>query len=335
MIVNGLNTENFRLLECSSVQFMPGLNAIVGPNATGKTSVLEAIGYCLRGRSVIGAQDEEIPTFGKTSFYCGISCASSKRSKVEVTFDGRKTVKADGKAVRSSKELVDLFKLVVVSPASTSIATGAPSQRRDFIDDTASQINPVWGNIVAEYRNTVRDRNALLKKEFSGNLMDVLNSQLLQYGKSLREIRREITGSLNTLCQNAQIEIELMEHDKLCEKDFQKYQTPEKMRGITLIGPHRDECSFLLRGKKVERFASTGEARTVILALKTAQADLIGQISTSLPLILADDLIAELDRERAKEALESLSKYPQVLLTCAGELPKIECNVIEANSWKK
>lgn len=335
MIVTELNTENFRLLERSTVQFLPGLNAIVGPNATGKTSVLEAIGYCLRGRSVIGAQDEEIPTFGKTSFFCGISCTNSKRSKVEVAFDGRKSVKADGKSIRSSKELVDLFKLVVVSPSSTIIATGAPSLRRDFLDDTASQINPVWGNIVAEYRNTVKDRNALLKKDFSGNLMDVLNTQLAQYGKSLREIRREIVGSLNTLCQNAQIKIELTEHDELGEKDFQKYLTPEKMRGITLIGPHRDECSFLLCGKRVERFASTGEARTVILALKTAQADLIGQISTSLPLILADDLIAELDKERAKEALDSLGKYPQVLLTCAGELPRIECNMIEANSWKK
>lgn len=335
MIVTELNTENFRLLERSTVQFLPGLNAIVGPNATGKTSVLEAIGYCLRGRSVIGAQDEEIPTFGKTSFFCGISCTNSKRSKVEVAFDGRKSVKADGKSIRSSKELVDLFKLVVVSPSSTIIATGAPSLRRDFLDDTASQINPVWGNIVAEYRNTVKDRNALLKKDFSGNLMDVLNTQLAQYGKSLREIRREIVGSLNTLCQNAQIKIELTEHDELGEKDFQKYLTPEKMRGITLIGPHRDECSFLLCGKRVERFASTGEARTVILALKTAQADLIGQISTSLPLILADDLIAELDKERAKEALDSLGKYPQVLLTCAGELPSIECNMIEANSWKK
>jgi DNA replication and repair protein RecF len=335
LIVTELNTEYFRLLECASVQFMPGLNAIIGPNATGKTSVLEAIGFCLRGRSVIGAQDDEIPTFGKTSFFCGISCTNSKRSKVEVVFDGRKSVKADGKSIRSSKELVDLFKLVVISPSSTIIATGAPSLRRDFLDDTASQINPVWGNIVVEYRNTVRDRNALLKKDFSANLMDVLNTQLVQHGKILREIRREIVGNLNEINQKKQIKIELTEHDQLCEKDFKKYQTPEKMRGITLVGPHRDECSFLLQGQKVERFASTGEARTVILALKTAQADLIAQISSFLPLILADDLIAELDKERAKEALESLGKYPQVLLTCAGELPKIECSVIEAKSWKK
>lgn len=335
MIVTELNTEYFRLLEHLSIQFVPGLNAIIGSNAAGKTSVLEAIGYCLRGRSVIGAQDEEIPTFGKTSFFSGIKCTNSKRGIVEVTFDGRKTVKADGKSIRSSKELVDLFKLVVVSPSSTIIATGAPSLRRDFLDDTASQINPVWGNIVAEYRNTAKDRNALLKKDFSGNLVDVINMQLIKYGRSLREIRREIVASLNLLCQRTQIKIELIEHDELSEKDFQKYSTPEKMRGITLVGPHRDECSFLLQGKRVERFASTGEARTVILALKTAQADLIGQISTSLPLILADDLIAELDKERAKEALESLGKYPQVLLTCAGELPKIECNRIEANSWRK
>ena len=335
MIIKALTAENFRLLVSSSIEFEPGLNIIAGPNASGKTSVLEAIGYCLRGRSILGAEDEEVPTFGTASFYAKVNATNSKRNLIEANFDGKKTIKADGKSIRSFKELLDLFKLVVITPSSTATALGAPSLRRDFIDETASQISPLWANIINEYRSIVKDRNAMLKKDFSKNLLDVLNAQLAQTGKALRNIRREVIGNLNLITIEKGIKIELTEHDQLADADFVKYKDAEKARGLTLIGPHRDDCAFILDDKRVEKFASTGEARTVILMLKAAQADLIHKISAIEPLILADDLFAELDKSRTEEVLVSMGKYSQVIVTCACEIPKVDCKIIQAGSWKK
>jgi len=102
----------------------------------------------------------------------------------------------------------------------------------------------------------------------------------------------------------------------------------ERARGMTLIGPHRDDCFFVLDGKRVDKFASTGEARSVMLTVKIAQADLISKVSGIEPLLLADDLLAELDRERQEEALKLLSKYCQSFLTCACKTPEGSYNLI-------
>lgn len=112
-------TNNFRILGDACIDFKPGLNIIFGPNATGKTSVLEAIGYCLRGRSFIGSKDSDVVTFGKDTFSLHFSLSADSdvaTDHIQVEWDGRKRVTLNDKAIRSAKQLVERFKLVSQNP---------------------------------------------------------------------------------------------------------------------------------------------------------------------------------------------------------------------------
>ena len=335
MIVESVKTTYFRLLRDLSLNFLPGINVLLGANATGKTSILEAIGYCLRGRSIIGANDMEIPSFGIAEFNVDVTVNNGSKQNIKVAYDGHKVIHVNAKAVRSTKELFDAFKLVAMTPANSLIATGPPSGRRDFLDDTAAQLSPVWAGVVTEYRATLQDRNALLKRGNVPGLMEVLTLKLVEYGLDLRRIRQEVTESLRKSLFTQGIDIELVEKGELSVEEFRKVAREEQARGLTILGPHRDECSFLLMNKRVERYASTGEARRVMFLLKLAQADLIKRLSSQEPIILADDLLAELDPHNANEALTKLSVYPQVLLTCAQQPEPGNYTIIQSTSWMK
>ncbi len=334
MTVRESSFTNFRTLSGLAVSFTPGINVIFGPNASGKTSVLEGIGYCLRGRSIVNALDLDVPTFGQTTFEVSITLEGDSKRSVSINYDGRKCIRADGKAVRSGKVLLESFKLVTMTPSTSQIALGPPVLRRDFIDETASQLNPNWAMVVTDYRATLKDRNALLKRGDNPKLHELLTSRIIELGTKLRHIRDEVIERLNTLSTQKGIAIHIASDKELSEEAFKKIFKEEAQREQTLLGPHRDDCHFTLSGKRVEHFASTGEARSAMLTLKLAQADTICSICGVQPFILADDLTAELDQDRQSEALQLLSKYSQVIITCANMAPPGDYNLIEAAKWR-
>lgn len=328
MIVKTLKASNFRLLEESLFEFRDGLNVIEGPNATGKTTILEAIGYCLRGKSMLGSQDIDAVSFGKDSFYLRTDFDQTTKSRVEVSFNGRKNVLLDGKPVRSSRALLEAFKVVTITPNSSLIAVGPPSHRRELLDDTASQVNPVWSAIISDFRVALSERNLALKNDKPQKLVDVMTLDFIALSKKLREARLEVAKMINNFMEKANTRMDFSPLHPIEMDDFARLLPAERARGMTLIGPHRDDCFFVLDGKRVDKFASTGEARSVMLTVKIAQADLISKISGIEPLVLADDLLAELDRERQEAALGLLSKYCQSFLTCACKAPEGSYNLI-------
>lgn len=328
MIVKTLRASNFRLLEESSFEFRGGLNVIEGPNATGKTTILEAIGYCLRGKSMLGSQDIDAVSFGKDSFYLRTDFDQTTKSRVEVSFNGRKSVLLNGKPVRTSRALLEAFKVVTITPNSSLIAVGPPSHRRELLDDTASQINPVWSAVISDFRVALSERNLALKNDKPQKLVDVMTLDFIALSKKLREARLEVARMINNFMEKANTRMDFSPLHPIEIDDFARLLPAERARGMTLIGPHRDDCFFVLDGKRVDKFASTGEARSVMLTVKIAQADLISKVSGIEPLLLADDLLAELDGERQKEALKLLSKYCQSFLTCACKTPEGSYNLI-------
>lgn len=333
MTVRESSFLNFRAISGLTVQFTPGVNIIFGPNAIGKTSVLEGIGYCLRGRSIVNAFDFDVPTYGRTTFEVNTALGGELKKNISMRYDGRKSVRIDGKAIRSSKELIESFKLVTIVPATNQIALGSPTLRRDFIDETASQLNPNWASVITDYRSTLKDRNALLKRGDNPKLHELLTRRIIDLGKMLRQIREGVIKSLNMISNQKGITIHIASDKELSIGAFEKIYNEEAQRAQTLLGPHRDDCYFTLNNRSVEHFASTGEVRAVMLILKLAQADTICNICGVQPLILADDLTAELDQNRQGEALKLLSKYSQVIITCANIPTSGEYNLIEASRW--
>ncbi|NLI40977.1 MAG: DNA replication/repair protein RecF [Caldisericales bacterium] len=331
MIVKELRASNFRLLEESFFEFRSGLNVIEGPNATGKTTILEAIGYCLRGKSMLGSQDVDAVSFGKDSFYLRTDFDQTTKSRVEVSFNGRKSVLLDGKPVRTSRALLEAFKVVTITPNSSLVAVGPPSHRRELLDDTASQINPSWAAVVSDFRVALSERNLALKNDRPQKLVDVMTLDFIALSRKLREARLEVVKMMNGFMEKANTKMDFGLLHPIEVDDFARLLPAEKARGMTLIGPHRDDCFFVLDGKRVDKFASTGEARSVMLTVKIAQADLISKATGIEPLVLADDLLAELDRERQEAALGVLSRYCQSFLTCACKAPEGNYNLVRTS----
>jgi len=331
-LISHLTTSGFRILDEFHIAFEPGLNVISGRNATGKTSILEAIGYCLRGRSILGSKDAETVTFGNSHFHITLETANPIRKPVNVNWQRRKTIYFGESPVKRARDLLDTFKMVFICPASVSMATGSPSGRRDFLDETASQINPEWANLVTEYRATVKDRNSLLSQEdLDSDLLEVLTTQIIKMGVKLREVRRVVADDIRNITKGDNIDIHIDDSRELSEEAFERKTRIERIRGRTLIGPHLDDCFFNLDEHRVDRFASTGEARRVTMILKLVQARIIHRRSGIEPFILADDLLAEFDTDNSSFALAELAKFSQVILTNAGINPDGNYNLIEVD----
>jgi len=322
------------MLREMQVSFESGLNIISGPNATGKTSVLEAIGYCLRGRSVLGSKDSDVVSFDRNEFQIQLKTANPVPQNICVSWNGRKRVLIDEKPIRGARRLVERFKLVFISPKSVDMVLGAPSGRREFLDDIASQINPEWAELIFEYRATIKDRNALLSSDEPNlDLLEILTEQVIIQGSKLREIRRLISKDIQELSEIDGVKIHIDDSRELSKKEFAGISRVENIRGITLIGPHRDGCFFSLVGNRADKFASTGEARRVTMILKLAGARIISRKSGAEPIILADDLLAELDEKNSKIALTQLEEFSQTILTNAGKKPDGNYNFIEVSKW--
>ncbi|NTU60938.1 MAG: DNA replication/repair protein RecF [Caldiserica bacterium] len=226
------------------------------------------------------------------------------------------------------------MKMVAITPATSLIATGSPSARREFLDDTASQINPYWANSISDYRVTVTERNAWLKNEFGGrNMFEMLTESVIKLGIEVRKIREQVWQELKISLEEEKIAFNLASSGNLTVADFAKVYPKEKAREQTLIGPNKDDWSLSLSGHQVDRFASTGEARKVTLALKLAQARLITRLTGVEPIILADDLFAELDKSRACQALTQMESFGQAFITCAQKPPAGNYFLIESNTW--
>ncbi len=303
---------------------------ISGPNASGKTSILESIGYCIRGKSILGSKDSDAVTFGRDRFNIRLETKSPTKKPVNVSWHGRKTICLGDQPIRRARDLLNIFKMVFICPGTVSIALGSPSGRRDFLDETASQINPEWANLVTEYRVTVKDRNSLLARDdCDPDLLVVLTNQIIEQGAELRRIRRLVAEDIRKLSIDFDVDIHIDDTSDLSTEAFVRKKAVEMIRGRTLVGPHRDDCHFSLSGKRVERFASTGEARRVIVLLKLAQARIIQRRSSIEPFVLADDILAELDSANSTFVLNELSKFSQVILTNAGVNPAGDYHLIE------
>lgn len=334
MLIKEIQTTSFRLLGSKHFEFDTGVTVIFGNNATGKTSLLEAIGYAMRAKSIIHSKDYEVPTFGSSSFAVSAKLEGEKNISTTVCWDERKTVQMNGKSVRSGKELVEVMKMVAITPATSQIATGAPSARREFLDDTASQINSGWANTISDYRSTLTERNAWLKNEFGGrNMFEVLTDSIIKLGTQVREIREQVVQELRMSLAEERIAFNFTSSGDLSKDEFRKVFPKEKAREQTVIGPNKDDWSLNLSSHQVDRFASTGEARKVTLALKLAQARLIARLTGIEPIILADDLFAELDKSRASQALTQMESFGQAFITCAQMPPQGNYVLIESNSW--
>jgi len=333
MYIKEINLKDFRNYENLNVQFHNKVNIFLGQNAQGKTNLLESIYITSMGKSFRTGKDREMVRFGSEFFRVKATAVKEEELVVEiaVTKDGKKGVKIDGAKAKRMSELLENVYIVVFSPEDLRIVKDEPEKRRKFIDRELCQIKPSYYNNLNQYKKVLAQRNAYLKEyDIDDNILDIWDMQLAEYGSKIIEARTDFIKKLNIISgiihkdiTNRKEELEVIyEPDieftkNLREIFFMKMKLNRKndiRRRTTTIGPHKDDLKLLSNGIDIRNFGSQGQQRTAALSLKLSEIKLIEEETGENPVLLLDDVLSELDRERQNYLINSLSDI-QVFIT--------------------
>ena len=341
MRVEWLEVRDFRNHRELSLEFGPGLTAVAGPNARGKTNLLEAVCYMCSLVSPRVSSDLPLVRWGATSgFLRGQVDAARGRFliEVEVRSGGQNKVLVNRTPVRRKRDLRRDVRAVFSGPDDLSVVQGDPDQRRRFMDEAVRTLWPARDGVGAAYERVLRQRNRLLKDWAGEGVPPELrawDAELVAHGSALTELRgravellrhrateefRGIAGpEEGTLLveyapsvQGGRLEESFL--DRLAER-----RADELIRRTTLVGPHRDEVALSVQGLMARGFASHGEAWAVGICLRLALAAAVGEAFGDSAILLLDDPFSGLDPERRARLAGSLAGRGQVLMAVPDE----------------
>lgn len=335
MIVKSLELKDFRNYSNLNMQFYNGTNILYGENAQGKTNILEAIYLCGTTKSHKGSKDRELIQFDKHESHIRINIEKKEvphRIDIHLKKSKAKGVAIDGIPIKKQGELFGMLNLVFFSPEDLYIIKNGPSERRRFIDLELCQLDKIYLHYLTNYNKALLQRNNLLKQiSFNSKLLDTLNiwdSKLVEYGKRVINTRNNFILRLNELVYEVHKSLtggreELFikyepnaEEHNFSDKLKRAYERDLNLK-MTTVGPHRDDMCFLLKDIDIRKYGSQGQQRTAALSLKLAEIDLVKSIINDNPILLLDDVLSELDRQRQTHLLDGIGNI-QTIITCTG-----------------
>ena len=335
MLITRIRLNNFRSYEELVFEPTKGLNVIVGPNAAGKTNILESIFYAALGRSHRTSRDGELINRKYHGAYLGIeleSEAGRRTIEIKLRDNEHKAIKVDGRKLNRMGELMGVLNTVMFSPEDLSIVKSSPQERRRFMDMELCQLDKLYVHNLLNYNKALLQRNKLLKDiSFQPSLedtLDVWDEQLVNYGCERISIRRNFINNLNDIIFNIhrklsgdKEELVLGYEPSVKEDEFKKELDISRERDIrqklTGCGPHRDDMSFNIGGMDIRKYGSQGQQRTCALSLKLSEIELVKKITGDNPVLLLDDVLSELDGNRQNYLLDSIDSV-QTIVTCTG-----------------
>lgn len=329
-MITNIRLQNFRSYVDESFEFSDGVNIIVGPNGVGKTNLLEAILFLSRGQSY-RAKPADLIRFEQDWARLDADFDSSQRIvKIKANEDTLKPdYEIDGRIYRrlGTGKFVPV---VLFEPNDLQLLIRSPEMRREYIDGLLARTDTGFSAIKNTYTRTLRQRNALLKRpDNSGDELFVWNVQLSEAGARLAQKRIRIISAINdvvtTHYQNIaqkptalsliyQTTLSRENYGSSFLKKLEASEQLDRLRGFTGSGPHRDDIAFEIDGQPAVSSASRGETRTILLALKIFEMELLENVFQSTPILLLDDVFSELDGKRRRYLVESLKQH-QVFIT--------------------
>lgn len=335
MIVKALALDNFRNYERLAIEFQNGLNILYGDNAQGKTNILEALYVCGTTKSHKGSKDKELIRIGEEEAHIRMFVEKEElEHKIDMHLkkSRAKGAAVDGIPIRKSSDLLGLVHFVFFSPEDLNMIKDGPGERRRFLDMELSQIDRVYLYHLGKYNKTLLQRNNLLKQlGFEKNLLDTLSiwdEQLVNHGAYLIQEREHFIGKINEIINpihkkltGGKEEIRLIYEPNVTAGQFLERLIRNRERDIyqktTQTGAQRDDISFLVNDCDIRKFGSQGQQRTAALSLKLAEIELVKRVRRDNPVLLLDDVLSELDRNRQNYLMESIDDI-QTILTCTG-----------------
>lgn len=335
MIVKSLELKDYRNYDNLNISFSNGTNILYGENAQGKTNILEAVYLCGTTKSHRGSKDKEIIKFDKEEAHIRVFLEKnniSHRIDIHLKKNRAKGIAIDGLPIKRQGELFGILNLVFFSPEDLYIIKNGPSERRRFIDLELCQLDKIYLNYLSNYNKVLDQRGNLLKQiGFNRNLLDTLyvwDEKLLEYGKKLIEARDNFVIRLNRLVYDIhkrlsgdKEELVLQYEPNVIASEFEDKLRKSLERDLNLkmtnVGPHRDDLNFLINGIDIRKYGSQGQQRTAALSCKLAEIELVKSVSKDSPILLLDDVLSELDRQRQTYLLNSIGDT-QTIITCTG-----------------
>lgn len=328
MRLTSLSVKHVRVHETYELSLSPAVTLITGQNGSGKTSLIEAIYVVLQGTSFKGV-DADI--LRQSSPWYRIDAMFESGGVRTVKFDpslpsGKKRFEID-KKTNYRLTYANKYPVVLFEPDELRLLHGSPARRRLFIDRFISQLDPEYAVALRRYERALKQRNMLLKGQSDKNSMFVWDVALSEYGAYIIKRRLEVIGELAPKLSDIYKEIahtadEVLlgysnRYDGSIEQkllsDLHYNAERDRLLGYTSTGPHRHDLVFLLNNTPAENTASRGEVRTVVLALKFLEVELLEQKTNKQPIILLDDVFSELDEVRQAALMEHFSDYQTII----------------------
>ncbi len=332
-MLTSLRLKNFRNYHDQSFEFGEGVNIIVGPNASGKTNLLEAILVLCRGSSYRARDIDLLQNEKEWARIDGVDESNETRSvklqknndKIDKSFE----IKED---TRKRLGFAQTIPIVLFEPNQLQMITTSPTQRRAFVDDLLSQVDGEYATQKRAYERILAQRNALLKQKRTDtrDQLFVWNLRLSEFGEVIAGKRIKIIEQLNKKLTKNYQHIAGRRDDVVLEYDtnlstnqygsalLKKLEADTELdllRGFTAAGPHRDDLEIILNKQSLSVTASRGETRTVLLSLKMQELEMVEASRGIRPLLLFDDVFSELDGVRRKSLTGFLKDYQTFITT--------------------
>lgn len=335
MRIDSVEICDFRNYEQAKLEFHEKTNVLYGDNAQGKTNVLEAIFVCGTTKSHKGSKDKELIQIGKEESHIRLLITKkgiSHKIDMHLKKNKSKGIAIDGVPIRRSSELMGLINIIFFSPEDLRIIKNGPSERRRFVNLELCQLDKMYLHDLGEYNKVLNQRNKLLKQiSFQPSLKDTLeiwNMQLIEYGKKIICRRREfveqleqIVYQINQKLTGGTEQLSVKYEPDVTEDDFEDKLNASLEKDLKMFttnaGPHRDDLSFMNGEIDLRKYGSQGQQRTCALSLKLAEIELVKQLIGDQPILLLDDVLSELDRNRQNYLLDSIHDI-QTIVTCTG-----------------
>jgi DNA replication and repair protein RecF len=336
MFLKHLSLINFKNYASFEANFSEKINCFVGNNGMGKTNLLDAIYYLSFCKSFFNSIDSQNikhnegffvlqGTFNKfeedIEVYCGI-----KRNQ-------KKIFKKNKKEYERLSDHIGQFPLVMISPGDAELINGSSEIRRKFLDSIISQYDKLYLDKLISYNQVLKQRNTLLKqffesRSFDSETLEIWDEQLIIHGRIIIEIRENflkefipIFNKYYRFISNSAEEVTLTYENSLSDRDFKGALLASLPRDralhYTTVGPHKDDLEFNINGFSLKKFASQGQQKSYLLALKLAQLEFIKDKKNTKPLLLLDDVYDKLDEERFTKLIEMVSSndFGQIFIT--------------------
>lgn len=343
MRITQLELRDFRNYTHWRFQPDSALTVFVGPNAIGKTNIIEAIQLVATGSSFRNPRWDDVVRWGADRAAV-MMCADGDGSHVDIQLvvesEGQRTWSVGGVRKRRTADACRYVPVVAFTPDDLSLVKGPAEQRRAALDVLGEQLSPTYGALRRDYARVVRQRNALLRDSAPQESVDPWDEQLVKLGARLHIHRRRLARQVldaaapiythlaageslgATLCDRCGLEahdlttnIDAREAESALREELAKRRTDERARGVSLAGPHRDDLTFLIGERDARVFGSQGQQRTIALAWKWAEVVVIENITKKTPILLLDDVMSELDESRRGALTDLVQREVQTFVT--------------------